>query len=533
MSEELEHAKQLNHWVKSKHIELNLEKLNEIYLKLGDLLDTILGSWAFSSDTKVIYEVITLLLPSEEPNLFSALWSEQANKYQHPLPFKFLPQYLQNSFKRRTWQSVPGMFSEVMYDQEIVMLSTRNYYLCRLMHEALNKQQRSWSEADTFLDDLYSNPFLILYGKMLQVLGEASLNNLLEVSTEYLLKDWVELDTPPKMPNKVQCELLHTLIYMLQKPEMLLPATHRIQAIQFDSFLFSLKEHLYWFFKNCSLKWREGDCYPSFLVGVWAKYLTPWKLSSFMEEFLCFDFISTREEPQSYQEFTGFETFWEDYIYENLLFYTEIFEYMLRLMCSELVFRSGDLQLLCDLSELYLVDNEGFIINKHLSLASLADLSERGPLPPQIESIVSAHRIPRQALCPFNSSQLKSIVENLIFKCLSTKCREAYIIKKNFSRLMGITQVREEVPKHGVLMRRPVSLKSLLNVWEKPCRADEVWVLLQLSKQLAYALDKVLGYKTVPPTTNLRFLASLSNWLFLCLLGLMIGLVFGNFLNFL
>lgn len=265
--------------------------------------------------------------------------------------------------------------------------------------------------------------------------------------------------------------------------------------------------------------------YCAYLAEVWIRYISPWDQNSALEDFLTTDFLNLNQKIQNFEiiEKTSPEfEIWGKYIENNMLFYTELFEHFLRLLCSELLFRAGDISLLCRISKIYQIDQEKRLFFKHLSLGSLEDMSKIGPLPLGLESRMAKYRISRSVLYPFINPNVKATAENLVHKSLNTGCREARKIKKHFEELLGIkvTQVQNLSMKW-----RPPQKKYMQNVWERPLKSDELRVLLYLVRGTAYLIDRARGIESWPPSTDLRFFASYTNLIFLGFVGVLLSIL--------
>jgi hypothetical protein len=228
------------------------------------------------------------------------------------------------------------------------------------------------------------------------------------------------------------------------------------------------------------------------------------------------------------KDYLGNENFWEEYIFKNIHLYTDCFGLVLRLMCNEILFRPGDIGLLLRISDVFSVDSEGNLFHGKLSLYKLKQWSKGAPLPPQVEEVVNALNINRAWLNPFFDANLTKIAENLIYRAESLGYPEANDVKKNWGGLLGIRNkgVVVDCGKKGVRIN-VLPHKSLLNVWEKPVRSDELWILCFIFKYLAWGLDRVRKLeRTWPPKTDIRFFASYPNWLFCFLMYFVIRFLF-------
>ncbi|CAG9320317.1 unnamed protein product [Blepharisma stoltei] len=535
MEQALINIRGLHEWTKRTLFDNNHEKLDQLYTKLSEQMDVIFGFWVSFNHPEMLYEIISLLLPTSQNNLFTALWKNESQHYMHPFPIANLPNYIQKIIFKREINDLPSFYraQNIILDQGIIVLPTQQYYLFKFMYEATKTTQRqkiSWSENPLFLNALYDSPFLILYSQMMLSLDEKSLGLLVFLTDEYCLKDIAICESPPNMPSRHNCEIIYIMTYILQSEKHLFKAKHRLYSISESNLLFNLQDSYYWFFKNSALKWRESYMsYCAYLAEVWIRYLTPWEQNLVLEDFLTNDFLNLNSSKVSakfevIQKTSPEFEFWGEYIETNLLFYTELFEYFLRLLCSDLLFRSGDINLLNRISKLYKPDSEGKLFHTHINLRSLEEMSKGGSLTPILESKMAKYRVARGVLYPFDSPNVKATAENLVHKALNTGCREAVKVKNHFVALMGI-RVSQQPQLVSMKWRAPPDKKYLMNVWERPLKSDELWILLLLVRGIACGIDRMRGVDTWPPTTDLRFFASYKNLLFLAFMGLLLSIL--------
>ena len=104
---------------------------------------------------------------------------------------------------------------------------------------------------------------------------------------------------------------------------------------------------------------------------------------------------------------------------------------MLKLLCSEILFKPGDIDLLCRLSATYMQDAEGFLFHGHLNLRILHQQAKNGQVSGNLENTLNRLSINQSVLYPFNDSNIRSTAENLIFKANSFGYEEALEIKRN------------------------------------------------------------------------------------------------------
>lgn len=522
-------AKQLQEWVRQCLAENHRERLSNLYTKLPELLNTLLGNWTSYDNPNILYELLCLLLPNLGYNMFSVIWNPEAELYNHPFPFTSLPIHIQKALQRRNLAELPSTLTmcNIVFEQGLVLMPTRIFFFYTFMCEAMKTDRDcQFISHTTLFDTIYNNPFLILYGQMLQYLDETSKRWLIEVSVEYLMKPIAKLDSN-QMPSRHQCEMLFLLIYVLQQPRILLTAAHRIQSIQTDSPIFQISSDFYNFIKNACRRWKDSPfAYPSYLIEVWLRFLTPWKPSTLLDEFLSYNFLNIDPLVSSvvrppYSIFTGKELIWEEYVMNNILIYTDLIEHILKLLCAELYFRPGDINLIFRIAQTYGADEQGWILHQHLNIHSLEDMTKKGPLPTLIELKLNQAELTRTSLCPFSNPNVRSLAESIIFKAINTGLEDSHLLEQYWKPLFNIQIKNITSPPQQEIMKthRPSYKTFNINPWKKPLRSDELWILYIIFKYLARLVDKVRKTESEPPTTDLRFFASYSNILFVSVLS--------------
>ena len=512
-------ANQLQQWLKRIHTEKNREQQGELCSNLSNHLSNIFSYWCNIPLPELLYKIIELLSPCIQDNLFAAIMRTESLSYLHPFPFTSRPAYIKKILASRKLDQLPEFYRsfEIVMDQGFIVLPTPQFFLFTFMAESAKIRECEWFENTSFLESLYTDPFLILFSQYLQYLDNDLLSFLCILGEEYLLKDIANKLAPA--PHRHNCEMTLLLVYMLQRPTHLLSPNYRMVSINPESLLLNLQESLYHYLKNLSLYWQEGyNSYCCFIVEIWLQYLTPWKSSAILDSYLNSDILPAVSPCKPEKRLSGAESVWEDYINLNILFYTELFAYMLRILCSEILFKPGDIDLLLRLSEVYTLDSEGLLFFGHTNLRSLHGQSKSGPISPQLDKLLMRFGVNRSVLYPFHDSTVRTTAETLIFKAGSMGFREASELKRNWSGLLGVRDVAIATSSKEQLRTRPNFSRSLLNPWDKPLRSDEFWVLYILAKYLAWGIDKFVKKEdSWPPQRNLRFFASLSNVLFIFL----------------
>ncbi len=160
--------------------------------------------------------------------------------------------------------------------------------------------------------------------------------------------------------------------------------------------------------------------------------------------------------------------------------------------------------------------------NDNLSLAVMANKltgGKAGQLPQKIEEMIVKAGVNRNALYPFDDPTIVTTFENIVHKASSLGYPEFYDIKKNLGSLLGLRERSNEIQfMRNEIKINPNFSRSLLNVWEKPLRSDELSILYLISRTIAYCIDRLRNVDKWPPETNLRFFASYTNLGFVLLL---------------
>lgn len=531
-------ARHLDNWVRWIYREGNLDRLGEIYKSLPKVLDTAFEQWLDCDDPEVLADVLGLLLPGYADNLFAALWREEAKALRYRFSIRNLPDYARWMLKRRAVKSTAPQIYErykIFFEEGALELPIRDFYIFTFLYHATRRRGAkipAWYEGQTFLSSLFTNPYLILFSQMLIHLDAGSLSTLLAVTEEYIISPVsrrpLEYNQPWRLPLKHECELLIMMLYVLQSPLYLLTESHKIQSIRPDAFLISLQDSFYLFFKLSSLHWTSEESYPAYMAEVWLRYLTPWRSSRTLDEFLAYDFLrgisKFDSQRQAFNEqlvyYSGSEVFWEDYVSENLLCYTELFEVVLKMLCGQLLMRSGDVDLLRRISDVFAVDEDGRMVCGHLNIYTLDEMSHGAKLSPDLTNKLRLYALDPRVLSPFTNPQVKYIIETLYFKAGQMGSGLTAKIAQNWKHVFQLeTIMNEDQSPDGNddsgKWRRPGEFPtSSVPIWQRPLRTDELWVLFQLAWALAKTVDRCRGREDIWPQTNLRFLASYLNLLY-------------------
>lgn len=80
-------------------------------------------------------------------------------------------------------------------------------------------------------------------------------------------------------------------------------------------------------------------------------------------------------------KFDGSEHVWEEYVFQNILFYTALFENMMKFFCQELQFQAGDTGFLKKIGIIFAADSEGNILNHNLNIHVLDQMAKSNTIP--------------------------------------------------------------------------------------------------------------------------------------------------------
>lgn len=521
-------ASQLLAWLNKIHVDRNREQFNDLYSKISDYLRDIFQSWVNYNSPDLLVKVIELLSSRSQNNLFSAIIRPESGSFHHQFPISSLPMYVQNILKNRRLSELPKFYTgfQIIVEKGVIILPTIHFYLFTFMAESCKNRHAEWFEEYSFLEFIYNNPFLIIFSHYLQDLDDEILKFIAELAQEYIIKDPAYRESPA--PSRHSCEMLLLLIYTLQRPSHLLLPSFRLININPDSTLFPISQEFYLLFRNQSLCWQQGtNTYCSHLLEIWLQLLAPWHKNEILSKFMQSDYLLTPSK-SSEKDYNGEEPYWEDYINQNILLYTECFGLSLKLMSNELVFRPGDITILYRICELFSTDSEGNLIEGKLNFFKIKQWSRGGSLPPVVELALKTFNLKNFVLNPFFDQQLKGLAEILVYKAESLGYPEVNEIKNKWNSLLGIRNkgpVKEIGKKHARV--NVIHNKSMLNVWDKPIRSDELFVLYLGVKYLAWVVDRVRKRERKwPPETDLRFFASYTNLLFLVVAYFVIRFVF-------
>ena len=185
------------------------------------------------------------------------------------------------------------------------------------------------------------------------------------------------------LPNLTLLECLYYLVVSLQTNGFLFSQNQITKSylLKEDSLLFRIQKPLFYFFKNCFLKFNQEysntEIVLSDIARVWFAFITPWMqlnipISSNLPNF------QTNSQFKSIYPMKKSNTIDDvvrEFVYFNMLFYTELLNDYIYAFSSMHVLSRKELSFLNQVLELY-KNSEGFIINDYVNLKVLEDLSE-------------------------------------------------------------------------------------------------------------------------------------------------------------
>jgi hypothetical protein len=207
------------------------------------------------------------------------------------------------------------------------------------------------------------------------------------------------------VPNLILLDCLMNVILTLQGNGLLFSENiHNKQIIlKEDALLFSLQKSLFYFFKSCFLKFSEEsgsmEVSLSDIANIWFTYITPWMQSNFssyisgknininsnrtlnqhniLQSSNLKSYINSRSftNVNHHHHENSYDGAVMEYIYANLLFYTELFNDYISAFSSLNVLNKNELSSLSKILELFKLNREGEIINGYVQMKVLEDLS--------------------------------------------------------------------------------------------------------------------------------------------------------------
>ena len=133
----------------------------------------------------------------------------------------------------------------------------------------------------------------------------------------------------------------------------------KIISLDTDAMIFILQKPLFYFFKSCFIKFSEGSSNSESNLGdianIWYTFISPWK--------------QIRAPSDQYEEA------FKDYIFLNLLFYTELLnDYIVGYSLLNFL-NKNEISLLYEVLNMYKINDEDEIIFGRVNLKILEDLA--------------------------------------------------------------------------------------------------------------------------------------------------------------
>jgi hypothetical protein len=205
----------------------------------------------------------------------------------------------------------------------------------------------------------------------------------LDIYSFFFRKDQSQYLTPDfTIPNITMLDCLSYLVTTLQVNGMLFIENPRDKSysLREDSLIFKLQKPLFYFFKNCFLKFNQEysnkEANLSDIARIWFIYITPWMQlnipvnSNQQSQYQSSQFKSNYMKSQS-----TLDDVVREYIHHNMLFYTELFNDYIFAFSTLNVLTKNELSLLNKILELYKGNEGQYIVNDYINMKVLEDLS--------------------------------------------------------------------------------------------------------------------------------------------------------------
>jgi hypothetical protein len=185
------------------------------------------------------------------------------------------------------------------------------------------------------------------------------------------------------LPNITLLECLYYVVVSLQTNGFLFSQNQITKSylLKEDSLLFRIQKPLFYFFKNCFLKFNQEysntEIVLSDIARVWFAYITPWMQLNIPISCSLPNFQTHSQFKSIYpmKKSNTIDDVVREFVYFNMLFYTELLNDYIYAFSSMHVLSRKELSFLNQVLELY-KNAEGFIINDYVNLKVLEDLSE-------------------------------------------------------------------------------------------------------------------------------------------------------------
>jgi len=189
------------------------------------------------------------------------------------------------------------------------------------------------------------------------------------------------------LPNITLLECLYYLVVTLQGNGYLFVenSNTRSYVLREDSLLFRIQKSLFYFFKNCFLKFNQeyANCEISLsdISRIWFAFMTPWMQLNIPISSNLPQFQSSSQYKSNYymnmnmKRTSTIDDVVREYVHVNMLFYTELLNDYIYAFSSLKVLSKKELSFLNQVLELYKI-SDGNIINDYVNLKILEELSE-------------------------------------------------------------------------------------------------------------------------------------------------------------
>jgi hypothetical protein len=165
---------------------------------------------------------------------------------------------------------------------------------------------------------------------------------------------------PLTIPNLIVLQCLTNIISSLQE-NYLFSVNKGTASLERDSMIYFLHKPLFYFLKNCFINISEGSANSEANLGdiarIWYTYITPWNK------------LKDGTNLVEYQDAI------REYIFSNILFYTEIYNDYIIAFNSVNVLNKNEINLMNDILSMYDVNDKNEIILGYLNLEYLEELS--------------------------------------------------------------------------------------------------------------------------------------------------------------
>lgn len=191
----------------------------------------------------------------------------------------------------------------------------------------------------------------------------------------FFFKSSMNVNFTVNIPNIIMIDCLHHVVITLQAYNLLFAENpyNKTITLREDALIFKLQKPLFYFFKSLFLKFSEettnSEVNLSDIGKIWFSYITPWFQTN-----TNVNYYSGSSRSNVNTDVLG--NAMRDYVFTNLLFYTELFNDYIYAFSSLNVLSKYELALLNKVLELYKISSNDEIINDKVHLKVLDDLSQ-------------------------------------------------------------------------------------------------------------------------------------------------------------